>query len=145
MRAPSGGRRSGELCLADGPHGRSLGHRGLRRSACPEVLHEDHLALLKNAVIWAAEERQPLTVDGPGVIDIAYWRQQGSLTAHLVNLSNAMSMKGPVRAAIPLQGPITVSMTLPSGAQVKAVSLLESEKPAQFQRRALIDNEILPT
>ena len=47
-----------------------------------EVLAADHLVLLKNAVDWAADEPQPMTVTGPGMVDISYWRQKNSLAAH---------------------------------------------------------------
>jgi len=90
-----------------------------------EVLHEDHLVLLKNAVQWAAEEIQPMTVTGPGLLDIAYWRQKTSLAAHLVNMNNPMFMKGPYREMIPA-GPYTVSLAIPAGAKVGTVKLLES-------------------
>src|SRR6185437_11793810 len=90
-----------------------------------EVLAEDHLVLLKNAVLWAMDEAQPMTVAGPGLLDIAYWRQARSLSAHLVNMNNPMFMKGPYREMIPA-GPYTVSLTIPDGARVGAVKLLES-------------------
>src|SRR3984885_4315481 len=66
-----------------------------------EVLAADHLVLLKNAVEWAAEESQPMTVTGPGLVDISYWRQKDSLTAHVVNMNNPMMMKGPYLALRP--------------------------------------------
>ena len=90
-----------------------------------EVLSEDHLVLLKNAVLWAMDEPQPMTVTGPGLIDIAYWRQKNSLAAHLVNMNNPMMMKGPYREMIPA-GPYNVSLTIPDGAKVTRVKLLES-------------------
>jgi hypothetical protein len=98
-----------------------------------EVLAGDHLALLRNAVTWAADEPQPLTVTGPGFLDIAYWRQNGSLTAHLVNMTNPMAMKGPYREIFPA-GPFVVTMRLPAGANPKSVTLLENGKPAKFHR-----------
>ena len=90
-----------------------------------EVLAADHLVLLKNAVDWAMEESQPMTVSGPGLVDIAYWRQKNSLAAHIVNMNNPMMMKGPYREMIPA-GPYTVTLALPAGAKVGAVKLLES-------------------
>jgi hypothetical protein len=90
-----------------------------------EVLAADHLLLLKNAVEWAAEESQPMTVTGPGLVDIAYWRQKSSLAAHIVNMNNPMMMKGPYREMI-ATGPYSVSLSLPPGAKVGAVKLLES-------------------
>jgi len=90
-----------------------------------EVLAADHFVLLKNAVEWAADEAQPMTVSGPGFVDVSMWRQKNSLTAHVVNMNNPMMMKGPYREMIPA-GPYTVSLALPPGAKVGAVKLLES-------------------
>jgi hypothetical protein len=90
-----------------------------------EVLAEDHQLLLANAVAWAADEVQPMTVTGPGIVDVSCWRQAGSLTAHVVNMNNPMMMKGPYRAVMPA-GPYTVSLRIPAGANVGAVKLLES-------------------
>ena len=90
-----------------------------------EVLAADHLVLLKNAVDWAAEETQPMTVTGPGLVDISYWRQKNSLAAHIVNMNNPMMMKGPYREMLPA-GPYRVSLEIPADAKVGAVKLLES-------------------
>ena len=66
-----------------------------------EVLSPDHGKLLRNAVEWAANEPRPVTVTGPGMLDVAVWRQKDSMTVHLVNLTNPMMMKGPLREFIP--------------------------------------------
>jgi hypothetical protein len=98
-----------------------------------EVLAPDHLVLLKNAVDWAAEENQPMTVTGPGMVDISYWRQKNSLAAHIVNMNNPMMMKGPYREMLPA-GPYTVSLEIPADAKVGAVRLLESGTVARTSR-----------
>jgi hypothetical protein len=67
-----------------------------------EVMSPDHGRLLANAVDWATNEERPVTVSGPGVLDVTIWRQHKSLTVHLVNLTNPMMMRGPIREAIPL-------------------------------------------
>ena len=67
-----------------------------------EVLAVDHFKLLRNSVEWATNEDPMVTVTGPGVIDVTVWRQKNSLTVHLVNLTNPMLMKGPVRELIPI-------------------------------------------
>jgi hypothetical protein len=100
-----------------------------------EVLAEDHLVLLKNAVLWAADEPQPMAVTGPGLLDISYWRQKDSLAAHLVNMTNPMMMKGPYREVMPLDGPFTVNLTVPHGVDTKKVTLLESGKTARWRRK----------
>lgn len=89
-----------------------------------EVLCIDHRRLMVNAVEWATQERPPVTVTGPGILDLAVWRQQGSLTVHLVNLTNPMMMKGPYREIIPLAGQ---RISLPLEAKPAAVRLLVSK------------------
>jgi hypothetical protein len=88
-----------------------------------DVLAVDHLTLLKNAVAWAANEPPAVRVEGPGVIDVTVWRQRASTTVHLVNLTNPMMMKGPLREAIPI-GPLTVRLRLTDGRRPSKVSLL---------------------
>ena len=91
-----------------------------------EVLAPDHGRLLANAVQWAANETSPVTVGGPGLFDVTAWRQKDSLTVHLVNLTNAMAMKGPVREFMAV-GPMTVTIRLPAGARTRGVRLLVAE------------------
>jgi hypothetical protein len=83
----------------------------------------DHAKLLRNAVLWATNEPVPVTVEGKGVLDISVWSQKNSMTVHLVNLTNPMMMKGPVREVIPL-GNQEVSILIPEGRRVSAVRLL---------------------
>jgi hypothetical protein len=70
-----------------------------------------------------------LIVEGKGVFDVSLWTQKDSITAHLVNLTNPMMMKGPVQEVIP-SPPQKVRIQVPAGRRVKKVSLLVSEKPA---------------
>jgi hypothetical protein len=88
-----------------------------------EVLAVDHGRLLRNAVAWAANEPPPVEVTGPGLIDVTIWSQRESMTVHLVNLTNPMMMKGPLREVIPV-GPQRVRIRVPAGARPKRVHLL---------------------
>ena len=88
-----------------------------------EVLAVDHGTLLRNAVHWATNEEPPVRVTGPGVLDVTGWRQAGSMTVHLVNLTNPMMMKGPFRELIPI-GEQRVVVDLPAGAAAGKVQLL---------------------
>lgn len=97
-----------------------------------EVLAVDHFKLLRNAVEWATNEEPPVTVTGPGILDVTVWRQKNSLTVHLVNLTNPMLMKGPVRELIPA-GEQRVRVRLPDGAVAKKVHLLAAEKSPHVQ------------
>lgn len=90
-----------------------------------EVLCLDHGRLLANAVDWATNEERPVTVEGPGVLDVTIWQQQESLTVHLVNLTNPMMMKGPVRELYPV-GRQIVRCRLPEGQAPRRVQLLKA-------------------
>jgi hypothetical protein len=116
-----------------------------------QVLAVDHLKLLRNSVTWATNEEPPVTVHGTGVLDVTVWKQKDSLTVHLVNLTNPMMMKGPVRELIPL-GEQQVRLRLPAGTQVKAVRLLAADKlvPAESSGQylsvrvpSILDHEIV--
>ena len=99
-----------------------------------EVLSPDHGRLLANAVRWALNEPAPAEVKGPGVIDVTIWRQRQSVTVHLVNLTNPMLMKGPIREVIPL-GPQRVTIRLPEGLRARAVKLLTAGTEPEVESR----------
>src|SRR5207248_4460091 len=88
-----------------------------------EVLAPDHGMLLRNAVAWATNEEQPLTVTGRGILDVSLWMQKESMAAHLVNLTNPMMMKGPVREILPAP-PQKVRIRVPQGRRLTKVQLL---------------------
>ena len=98
-----------------------------------EVLSVDHLKLLRNAVAWATSEDPPVSVAGPGVLDVTVWRQSESLTVHLVNLTNPMMMKGPVRELQPI-GEQRVRVLLPDGSKARGVRLLVSGGAPAFRQ-----------
>jgi hypothetical protein len=114
-----------------------------------EVLSTDHWKLLRNAVDWAGNNPRPVTVTGPGILDVTIWRQRGSITVHLVNLTNPMMMKGPIREFIPTP-PQKVSLKLPSPA--KKVHLLVSGANVRTEERggvltltvpSVLDHEVI--
>jgi hypothetical protein len=116
-----------------------------------EVLAVDHFKLLRNAVDWAGGEARPVLVEGPGVLDVAVWRQKDSMTVHLVNLTNPMMMKGPVREFLPLP-PQQVTIRLPEGLKSRGVKLLASGQTPRVQQTAgqirltipsIVDHEVV--
>jgi hypothetical protein len=88
-----------------------------------EVLNVDHGKVLANSIRWANGGPGPLTVTGPGILDVTLWRLPDALTVHLVNLTNPMMMRGPFRELLPV-GPQTVALRLPEGARPRRVRLL---------------------
>jgi hypothetical protein len=116
-----------------------------------EVMCADHGTLLRNAVRWATGEPPLVEVDGPGVLDVTLWRQAGSMTVHLVNLTNPMMMKGPFRELMPV-GAQEVRVRIPEGQEVRRVRLLDAElaRPAQVSEGYLavhvpgiLDHEVI--
>jgi hypothetical protein len=96
-----------------------------------EVLSVDHGKLLRNAVIWAMNEEPVVSVLGQGVLDVTVWTQRQSMTVHLVNLSNPMMMKGPVREIIPI-GLQKVRLRVTPGKKVADVKLLVAGTRPRF-------------
>ena len=72
-------------------------------------------------------------VEGPGLLDVAVWRNPGSITIHLVNLTNPMAMKGPYRDFFPI-GPHTVKLALPGDLHAKQARLLVADKSIDLSR-----------
>ena len=98
-----------------------------------EVLDVDHGKLLRNAVLWACNEPQPLTVKGAGLLDVSIWKQKESMTVHLVNLTNPMAMKGPVREILPVTQQ-QLRIAIPEGKQIARVHLLVAETDVPYER-----------
>jgi len=109
-----------------------------------EVLSVDHFKLLRNAVTWATNEDPVVTVTGPGVLDVTVWEQKSSLTVHLVNLTNPMMMKGPVRELIPVSEQ-KVRLRLPAGAKPRQVRLLAADKKVRGQHSGQHLSVTVPT
>jgi len=95
-----------------------------------QMMGIDHGKLLRNAIGWALNEEPLVTVDAPGVMDVTAWKQQNSMTVHLVNLTNPMMMKGPFRELIPVEA--SVSIKVPANKKVTGVKLLMAEQNPQY-------------
>lgn len=88
-----------------------------------KVLAPDHGRLIANAVNRALGKDHRVTVDGKGIIDIAVYEHEDAMAIFLVNLTNPMMMKGPLREVYPI-GEQTLSIALPKGRTSAAVQLL---------------------
>lgn len=123
-----------ELYLRDMGKGRIAYFPGDIDRSFWQILSADHGILLRNTLRWALNEEPIAEVKGAGVIDVTVWRQEQSMTVHLVNLTNPMMMKGPIRELIPIAAQVRVK--IPQGAVVRGVNLLVSG-----QRPDFINNE----
>ncbi|TWD73122.1 trehalose utilization protein [Kribbella amoyensis] len=78
-----------------------------------EALQSDHGRLIANAVAWALGKDPDVTVEGAGLVDVAVHQGEGQVAVALVNLTNPMAMRGPIRETLPLP-PQTVTVALPT-------------------------------
>jgi hypothetical protein len=93
-----------------------------------QVMSTDHLKLIQNTIRWALNEEPIVEVSGPGVLDVTVWKQENSMTVHLVNLTNPAMMKGPFKEFIPIHAEVKIN--IPDGLKLKEVQLLiKGEKP----------------
>ena len=97
-----------------------------------EVLNEDHLKLLRNAVEWAANEKPAIEVTGPGLVDVTAWQQSHAIIVHLVNLTNPMAMKGPYREFVAV-GEQKLRIRLANAVDPKRARLLVSKQDARIE------------
>lgn len=106
--------------------------------------------LLANLVRWAAQDKIPLGVKGPGLIDCHLYRQADRVILHLVNLTSAGTRRAPVDELIPV-GPLEVKVRLPDGVRGQQVQWLVSkgqqpvtvnQRWAAFTVQSVLDHEV---
>jgi hypothetical protein len=111
----------------------------------------DHGNLLANLVRWAANERVPLTVDGPGLVDCNVYQQPGRLVIHLVNLTSAATWRAPLDEFISI-GPLRIRVRLPDDVKGRSSQLLVSNQKVtvtakdgwcQFEVPSVLDHEVI--
>jgi hypothetical protein len=99
-----------------------------------EALQADHGSLIANAVKWALRDQPRIRIDGPGLIDVAVRESDEGMAIALVNLSNPMAMRGPIRQTLPV-GRQRVEVRLPEGAVAARGRLLVSDRDADVDIR----------
>lgn len=118
------------------PHSRIVYFPGDVDETFANGMEADHALLLGNAVNWAMkDERQPVTVSGPGILDVTCWRQAESMTVHMVNMTNPFMLRAAYREAIPV-GPQSVDIRVPEGKRVCGVRLLVSGQSPHYTQSA---------
>ncbi|GAB3441868.1 family 10 glycosylhydrolase [Streptomonospora sediminis] len=94
-----------------------------------EALQQDHGRLIANGIRWALGTGERVAVHGTGLVDLALWEGTGELAVALVNLTNPMALKGPIRETVPI-GPLEVSVALPDPGRARAHLLVSGEELA---------------
>ncbi len=97
-----------------------------------EVFAVDHGRLIANSVRWALGKTPRVTVEGPGVIDLALRENENGLALSLFNLTNPMMMKGPIRENLPVAAQ-TVSVDIPQGKSLGRAWLVVADRAADVR------------
>ena len=127
-----------ELYLSEQNSGRIAYFTGDIDRTFWQIMSVDHGRLLRNTVLWALNEELPVVVNGAGFVDVTVWRQENSMTVHLVNFTNPMMMKGPFRELIPVD--LKVRLNIPAGQIASGVRLLvrDTIPEAEITKNAII-------
>lgn len=99
-----------------------------------EVLAQDHQRLIENAVRWALGGPSMVELSGPGVFDIGVRTAPGACLVTLVNLTNPMMWKAPIRDVYPT-GAQEVSVAMAEGARSIRAFLPVSGQEAEVTLR----------
>jgi hypothetical protein len=81
--------------------------RGFGRDRIP-----DHGRLIANLVRWTSRRPMPLSIEGPGLLDVHLYRQAGRLILHVVNLTNPAAFRPHATELHPV-GPFRVRLARP--------------------------------
>jgi len=92
----------------------------------------DLARVLANAVRWAHRDPLPITVEGPGLLDIGVHAQGSTVRVHLVSLSSVNAWRGNVDTLLPV-GPQHVQITLAEGQAVRGARLLVAGKSVDWE------------
>jgi len=93
--------------------------------------HGDLLRLLHNTIRWLTRNESPVTVDGPGFIELFCWETRPGYAIHLLNYSNANAFHGWLQSVEPI-GEQRIAIKLPAGVLAKSVELLSAGRQAPF-------------
>ena len=103
-----------------------------------EVFAGDHARLIANSVHWALGKRPDVELEGQAVVDLSVREGEGSTVVLVNNITNPMMMKGPIREVYPV-GPLTLSLAVPAGRELRAVERLSTGEDLDF---ALADGRV---
>lgn len=93
----------------------------------------DHRRLMINALQWVRGSKEPsVLVEGPGLLDVTCWRQEKSLTVHLVNLNTPNLYGGNVTEIVPV-GEQKARIKLPKGTRARSVRLLRTQRTLKLK------------
>ena len=89
--------------------------------------------LLQNTIRWIIRNDQPVTIDGPGLLEAFAYETEPGYALHLLNYTNPNLHRGTIRAFYPV-GEQSIRFAVPSKRQVSRVQLLTSGADLPFTR-----------
>lgn len=89
--------------------------------------------MLRNAVKWMLRDSQPMSIDGPGLVETFAWETDPGFALHVLNYTNPNTHRGWYREFYPI-GEQRVRFAIPAGRKVSRVQLLRAEKDVPFRR-----------
>lgn len=95
--------------------------------------HTDLSQLLQNTVKWMLKNEQPVTIQGPGLIETFAYETEPGFALHVLNYTNPNVHRGTIREFYPI-GPQSVRFEIPDGRTVSRVQLLKAEMDIPFKR-----------
>lgn len=101
-------------------------------------LAPDQGRVIANSVKWALGKTQEADIGGRGVFDLALHENSDGRALCVLNLTNPMMMKGPLRETYPV-GPLTVTIEVPEGRTPKSARLLVADEDVAFE---LVDGRV---
>ncbi|HWH97120.1 MAG TPA: alpha-amylase family protein [Pseudolysinimonas sp.] len=108
-----------------------------------QELLPDHGTLIANLVRWSLGQPERVTVHGAGMFDIATWEGPTGFAVVLVNLTNPMAMRGPIRETLPA-GPLEVRVRVPDDCALEGIDLLVAGASADWTRHDSTVTVVVP-
>ena len=104
----------------------------------------DFVTVIKNAVEWAMNGPKPVTVSGPGMLEVSCWGQEKSMTVHMLNCTNPFMLRSAYREDIPI-GAQHVTVHIPSGKTARDIKLLVAGTRPRVERLGNTLSFIIPS
>jgi hypothetical protein len=89
--------------------------------------------LLQNTINWILRGDQPVTIQGPGLIEAFAYETEPGYALHILNYTNPNLHRGTIREFYPI-GAQQVSFAIPAERKVTRVQLLKSGADVPFKR-----------
>ena len=88
---------------------------------------------LINIIKWVIGDKNPVSLEGEGLMEVIAWETVPGFAIHMVNYNGPNAFRGKMRKPVTL-GPQVVKFTLPRNVKIRTVSLLRAGRPLPFRQ-----------